>query len=164
MEGRLPTCYSPVRHSIHPPKRALIVRLACVKHAASVHPEPGSNSPLKVSQTEVCDSRRVGSGDPGSDDSGHRNEPDADPLFVTLVRTGRSPIMTGFEDSFSRILYWLVTVSSFQGSDAAGGYTTQSMSRCQCAFLGAFRSRILPSTGPGDEERLRAHGGVRAAT
>ena len=29
------------------PEGALPVRLACVKHAASVHPEPGSNSPLK---------------------------------------------------------------------------------------------------------------------
>jgi hypothetical protein len=29
------------------------VRLACVKHAASVRPEPGSNSPL------MCDSRRT---------------------------------------------------------------------------------------------------------
>ena len=39
-----------------------LVRLACVKHAASVHPEPGSNSPLKWSQDlrpefhEVCGS------------------------------------------------------------------------------------------------------------
>ena len=45
-EGRLFTCYSPVCHSI--PERAssfpLFVRLACVKHAASVRPEPGSNS------------------------------------------------------------------------------------------------------------------------
>ena len=47
--GRLPTRYSPVRHSV---TRDFIrricprcfVRLACVKHAASVHPEPGSNS------------------------------------------------------------------------------------------------------------------------
>ena len=30
VQGRLPTCYSPI--------------LACVRHAASVHPEPGSNS------------------------------------------------------------------------------------------------------------------------
>ena len=29
------------------PEGALIVRLACVKHAASVHPEPGSNSPFR---------------------------------------------------------------------------------------------------------------------
>ena len=47
--GRLPTRYSPVRRSVtkasirrDPLKR--FARLACVKHAASVHPEPGSNS------------------------------------------------------------------------------------------------------------------------
>ena len=45
--GRLPTCYSAVRHSIRAPKGALTVRLACVRRAASVHPEPGSNSPFK---------------------------------------------------------------------------------------------------------------------
>ena len=39
--GRLPTCYSPVRHS----HIAMSVRLACIRHAASVYPEPGSNSP-----------------------------------------------------------------------------------------------------------------------
>lgn len=40
------TCYAPVRHS--PPSIATCaaVRLACIKPAASVHPEPGSNSPL----------------------------------------------------------------------------------------------------------------------
>ena len=32
------------------PRRGLTVRLACVKHAASVRPEPGSNSPLKKYQ------------------------------------------------------------------------------------------------------------------
>ena len=50
-EGRLFTCYSPVCHSI--PERAssfpLFVRLACVKHAASVYPEPGSNSHVQFS-------------------------------------------------------------------------------------------------------------------
>jgi hypothetical protein len=30
------------------PRRGLTARLACVKHAASVRPEPGSNSPLKT--------------------------------------------------------------------------------------------------------------------
>ena len=39
--GRLPTCYSPVRHGI------ATIRLACIRHAASVNPEPGSNSPKK---------------------------------------------------------------------------------------------------------------------
>ena len=50
MRGRSPTCYSPVRHSSTPASRGLSVRLACVKHAASVHPEPGSNSPQKICQ------------------------------------------------------------------------------------------------------------------
>ena len=46
--GRLDTRYSPVRRS--PAKLASKLpaapRLACVKPVASVHPEPGSNSPL----------------------------------------------------------------------------------------------------------------------
>ena len=52
VRGRFPTRYSPVRHSV---KYLLFrrfgskcfVRLACVRHAASVHPEPGSNSHVK---------------------------------------------------------------------------------------------------------------------
>jgi hypothetical protein len=46
LEGRSPTCYSPVCHSTH----GLLhfrVRLACVRHAASVDSEPGSNSQVK---------------------------------------------------------------------------------------------------------------------
>ena len=43
--GRLPTCYSPGRHSTCP-RRDFRVRLACVRHAASVDSEPGSNSQL----------------------------------------------------------------------------------------------------------------------
>jgi hypothetical protein len=36
------------RSPLIPQQAGIIVRLACVKHAASVHPEPGSNSPLKT--------------------------------------------------------------------------------------------------------------------
>ena len=45
------TCYSPVRQSPAESASTLpdALRLACVKPAASVHPEPGSNSPLLVS-------------------------------------------------------------------------------------------------------------------
>ena len=42
MEGRLHTRYAPVRRSQSP--KTSTPRLACVKPAASVHPEPGSNS------------------------------------------------------------------------------------------------------------------------
>ena len=52
-KGRLSTRYSPVRHylyldSIRKLPLVKTVRLACVKHAASVRPEPGSNSPLNI--------------------------------------------------------------------------------------------------------------------
>ena len=51
--GRLPTRYSPVRHSVNlisarRLQQDCFVRLACVKHAASVHPEPGSNSHVLI--------------------------------------------------------------------------------------------------------------------
>ena len=46
LKGRLVTCYSPVRHFTHGLLHFL-VRLACVRHAASVDSEPGSNSRLK---------------------------------------------------------------------------------------------------------------------
>ena len=45
-EGRLSTCYSPVRRFTHP--CGFLARLACVRHAASVRSEPGSNSPIKI--------------------------------------------------------------------------------------------------------------------
>ena len=50
--GRLPTRYSPVCRSTRglPPFRA---RLACVRHAASVDSEPGSNSPVKLDRPFV---------------------------------------------------------------------------------------------------------------
>ena len=59
-EGRLPTRYSPGRHSTHP-RRNFRVRLACVRHAASVDSEPGSNSQSKI----LChsDSNRIRSND-----------------------------------------------------------------------------------------------------
>ena len=43
--GYVPTRYSAVRRSSTP--KGLSARLACIRHAASVHPEPGSNSPKK---------------------------------------------------------------------------------------------------------------------
>ena len=47
-KGRLDTRYSPVRRSPSTiaSYRHAAPRLACVKPVASVHPEPGSNSPL----------------------------------------------------------------------------------------------------------------------
>ena len=47
LQGRLVTCYSPVRHFTQV-LLPFLVRLACVRHAASVDSEPGSNSRLKL--------------------------------------------------------------------------------------------------------------------
>ena len=46
--------------TVFPAEAGLTVRLACVRHAASVHPEPGSNSPSKGAPrgpfgTDPCD-------------------------------------------------------------------------------------------------------------
>ena len=54
--GRFPTCYAPVRH-VTPRRKP--VRLACIRHAASVDPEPGSNSP-PFSPAETGNSPKAG--------------------------------------------------------------------------------------------------------
>ena len=46
VKGRLHTRYAPVRHSPASIAGPAAVRLACIRPAASVNPEPGSNSPL----------------------------------------------------------------------------------------------------------------------
>ena len=46
--------------TLYTAEAVLIVRLACVKHAASVHPEPGSNSPCEQrpeAPSDRCESR-----------------------------------------------------------------------------------------------------------
>src|SRR5689334_12269598 len=47
LQGRLSTCYAPVRRFTQglPP---FLARLACVKPAANVRSEPGSNSPIEM--------------------------------------------------------------------------------------------------------------------
>ena len=44
---------SPLEHPHHKSNAGLSVRLACVKHAASVRPEPGSNSPKKQTKKQA---------------------------------------------------------------------------------------------------------------
>ena len=53
LKGRLPTCSSPVRHSRREASSSLAVRLACLRRAASVRSEPGSNSPSLLFQTAL---------------------------------------------------------------------------------------------------------------
>ena len=58
VEGRLHTRYSPIRRSSAEASSPVTPRLACVRPAASVHPEPGSNSPL-YKTLNFCDSIRL---------------------------------------------------------------------------------------------------------
>ena len=57
--GRSVTHYSPVRHSHHQASLMDPVRLACVKHAASVHPEPESNPPQKKRKGTIDDPKKL---------------------------------------------------------------------------------------------------------
>src|SRR5688572_1703177 len=52
LKGRLPTCYSPVRHFTGG-RSPFLVRLACVRPAANVRSEPGSNSPVNLKSTGI---------------------------------------------------------------------------------------------------------------
>ena len=62
---------------IHPTKKpGFTVRLACVKHAASVRPEPGSNSPSKNISTPTPQKRSI------STSCQHRIQP------LTQTKTG----------------------------------------------------------------------------
>ena len=47
-KGQIPMYYAPVRRSSARIATPVTARLACVKHAASVQSEPGSNSSLEV--------------------------------------------------------------------------------------------------------------------
>src|SRR4051812_34306302 len=59
------------------PRRGLTVRLACVKHAASVRPEPGSNSPLKnIAQTRPK---------PGKQRQKQRVQPLTEPITGSII-------------------------------------------------------------------------------
>src|SRR2546421_9082601 len=49
------------RSPLEYPRKGLSARLACVKHAASVRPEPGSNSPTKTCRKK-CPGNKVAKG------------------------------------------------------------------------------------------------------
>src|SRR5205085_11735999 len=52
LKGRLPTCSSPVRRFTQG-RSPFLARLACVRPAANVRSEPGSNSPCKRVEPEL---------------------------------------------------------------------------------------------------------------
>ena len=60
--GYVPMYYSPVRHSPPGVTPRAAVRLACVKHAASVQSEPGSNSSVQSLFVDSFESSVISNG------------------------------------------------------------------------------------------------------
>ena len=167
MRGRLPTCYSPVRHSIHSPKRALIVRLACVKHAASVHPEPGSNSPWKMSQSKLCVLQKNRTWKIRSDPP----SPVRKPMWFESLRSHRIGLLTGPLDTTGSCgllyrPYWLhhsIQFSRFRRSEGIRYVSSISLSTTfPDLFQRSARSRPVNVLGnenaPGSASRRRQAG------
>ena len=127
--GRLPTCYSAVRHSIRPPEGALSVRLACVRRAASVHPEPGSNSPF----------RRRGPGPRASIRASGRGVPDSDLADLDSFGNRRPGSRPESEISLVCLVDLSIAVSGFQGSPRGA-----TPSREESIYATAGRARAAP--------------------
>ncbi len=92
LEGRLVTCYSPGRHFTQG-LLPFLVRLACVRHAASVDSEPGSNSRLKpdacrrvVGRLPSHASRAAGKGRSWFQQRGWRHH-SASSLWIEILET-----------------------------------------------------------------------------
>ena len=127
--GRLPTCYSAVRHSNRPPEGALSVRLACVRRAASVHPEPGSNSPF----------RRRGPGPRASIRASGRGVPDSDLADLDSFGNRRPGSRPESEISLVCLVDLSIAVSGFQGSPRGA-----TPSREESIYATAGRARAAP--------------------
>ena len=94
------------RSPVSPPRRVVLPRLACVRRAASVRPEPGSNSPLEISTTPA---------EPAAEDPWMKS--------LSLVQGQLLAIRNQFQ-----------TTVQFHGDAARGGVTGQSRGRGACAL------------------------------
>src|SRR3954454_25259610 len=122
VEGRSPTCYSPVRRSCTP--KGLTARLACVKHAASVRPEPGSNSPTK----------NIGTNSPSKNTQPHASERPGDskkPHDTTPTKDA-APTRTNTPNSGTLLSSQRTTTPPYTACPTgkpSGGRTSQSSCR-----------------------------------
>ena len=77
------------RSPLEYPRRGLSVRLACVKHAASVRPEPGSNSPTKnVKQTHPKEARDFNTSQKAKPDQIQKTDKDS---IINITKTNSCP-------------------------------------------------------------------------
>ena len=126
--GRSPTRYSPVRRSTRglPPFRA---RLACVRHAASVDSEPGSNSPVRPETPSRAPLRTEGTSWSLRAES-RRNLLLRLPSFQRATPTSGEPIESATtRAALSRLFSAFARRRVLQGREGRGWYDDGPLSR-----------------------------------
>jgi hypothetical protein len=131
LEGRLVTCYSPGRHFTQG-LLPFLVRLACVRHAASVDSEPGSNSRLKPDVSRRVEGRLPS---PGS-------KAGMAPLAAPLARSA-SGLSCEIVQTYARMIShdWHVQPSCQRPNRGPPG-------RCEFSPAGDTQVRLRPSSKP----------------
>ena len=146
------------------PRRGLTARLACVKHAASVRPEPGSNSPLKSSDVVVSDAESSNLGV-----SRQELPPGMRGGFLPKEPSSGRRIDQGRSDSLRRGVNQINsstfgTLLSSQGSSAHQRRAFRPSTGATCLTLpgphNPVKSAVL-GPGPGTHDLCRA--GIRSA-
>ena len=129
--GQIPTRYSPVRHSPPGVATRAAVRLACVRHAASVQSEPVSNSPLKLKIFKSFDKAQTIT---------HRNR------FVMLgyfIRFGIPRVKTKGPDASTHTSYQVHTVKEQKTAMDAAFMRRGSISpKVTCGNSRGFQYRV----------------------
>jgi hypothetical protein len=129
------------RSPLIPTRRWFTVRLACVKHAASVRPEPGSNSPLmslwQAARSGVADTMKV---------SWHRQMICRIPK-ESVVRSNRNPTGPGKPPTDGVLALTFGTLLSSQGADAHRSGPFGPSSGQLSYFTGYPRDVKLPTPG-----------------
>jgi hypothetical protein len=74
------------RSPLEYPQKGLSARLACVKHAASVRPEPGSNSPSKTSTENKTQAKKRKTSNRQNHRSSTQKEPPPQPNKQAMTR------------------------------------------------------------------------------
>ena len=120
--------------TLYTPGGALTVRLACVRRAASVHPEPGSNSPFKTSGLEV----RLSAWFRDASPCPAPNHADSD------------PISSKYEIDVSLSIHSLAVSSSISSIAVSG---SQGSPRCGCAARGI----TIRTFGPDIRDNFALH-------
>ena len=141
-----------------------LVRLACVRHAASVRPEPGSNSPSRPSRSRPKALGARSESRLGTDCSPHR--PAQHGLLLSVTVPG-SVLNLTFDPRHARNAprdrpHWLLALTvPFSRSDAA--HTTKALVPVAARRHRDVRTASGPSGSPGSRAPAGVNSGVTAS-